>query len=149
MCKANSCTEPAGHSVTGACGQSSFSAAAPKAKPSQCLMPQQSPYLNINSIFNTCSALSVYHLTALQPPGLPPKTPQGLNTGAVPGEDHGVLSSGVLVLFVYQEFMHLFSPLCSDTRPQAANGGSIHFHPCQSPARRREVASGHARTPRP
>ena len=42
-----------------------------------------------------------------------------------------------------------FSPLCSDTRPQAANGGSIHFHPCQSPARRKEAASCHGRTPRP
>ena len=115
MCQATSCTDPASHSATGASGQSSFSAAFPKEKPSQCLL-QQSPYLNIKSTYKYFSLIYLSShrsvgSSGLQPPGLPPKTPQGLNTGAVPGENHGFLCSGVLVSFVNQELMHLYFPL--------------------------------------
>ena len=125
MCQATSCTDPASHSATGASGQSSFSAAFPKEKPSQCLL-QQSPYLNIKSTYKYyLSSYRSVGSSGLQPPGLPPKSPQGLNTGAVPGEDHGVLCSGVQVLFVYQEFMHLFFPLMFGYSP---TGGQRRKH---------------------
>ena len=98
-------------------------------------MPQQSPYLNFKSTYKYFSLIYLSShrsvgSSGLQPPGLPPKTPQGLNTGAVPGEYHGVLCSGVQALFVYQEFMHLFFPpyvrILAHRRPTAEAFIPIH-----------------------